>query len=46
MNQLQNVFGSGKEKIARVLAFNNSTSVYEKLITKEIESYGILKLTE
>ena len=28
------------------MAFINSTSIYKKLITKEIESYGIIKLTE
>ena len=46
INQLQNVFGNGKEKS---LGFWHSLirqAYVKKLLTKEIESYGILKLTD
>ncbi len=46
MSQIENVFGSGKEKS---LGFWHSIirQVYVKqLLTKEIESYGILKITD
>ncbi|MAW31049.1 MAG: DNA helicase RecQ [Flavobacteriales bacterium] len=45
MSQLQNIFGIGKEKS---LTFWHSVirqAYVKKLLTKEIESYGILKIT-
>ena len=45
MSQIENVFGNGKEKS---ISFWHSIirQIYVKqLITKEIESYGILKIT-
>ena len=46
MNQLEEVFGSGKDKS---LVFWHSIirqAYVKKLITKDIESYGVLKLTD
>ncbi len=46
MSQIETIFGSGKKK---PLAFWHSIirqSYIKKLLTKEIESYGILKLTQ
>jgi len=46
MSQIEPIFGSGKEK---PLVFWHSIirqSYIKKLVTKEIESYGILKLTQ
>ena len=46
INQLKNVFGNGKEKSLEFWHSLIRQAYVKKLITKEIESYGILKLTD
>ncbi len=46
MNQLKNVFGSGDSKSLMFWHSIIRQAYVKKLITKEIENYGILKLTD
>ncbi len=46
MNQLQHVFGSGNSKSLMFWHSIIRQAYVKKLITKEIENYGILKLTD
>ena len=46
INQLQDIFGSGKEKSLMFWHSIIRQAYVKKLLTKEIESYGIIKLTD
>mgnify|MGYP001169420534 FL=1 len=46
MHQLDNVFGSGKDKSLNFWHSVIRQAYIKRLLTKEIESYGVLKLTD